>query len=169
MRRPVPALLTLATLAALLAGCGDDDTSSTDNASSGSSASSSASSSEDQPRATVLQFLDDVKAGKTEEACAALAPEVFATVRNNTLMTLAPEGAPEDRMASLLKANKESKTCPGTMKLVASQREDEIASLRAAAEKAKAIEGSGDTWSLEGQKWVLKSSGDTWTITQTGL
>lgn len=153
MRGPV-VLIALLSVALLAAGCGDD----------------TPAKPQGSPRAAVLRYLDDIQAGRTAAACAAMNDETKRFVRVSLLGSLRiPPGTHAARRRYIEEQRVASLTCAGTMRLAA--RLLSISKIRERAVSAKlrrmtSVDAPGPVyWTLgDDQDWVLKSGDSRWIV-----
>lgn len=120
------------------------------------------------PRATVLRFLDDLQAGRINQACAALDPAEVADLRLNVLSsTHAPkrlDAAARRRWVQRLNAS--TRRCPVALRMLTAQLATQLPAVRAAAVKAPLTKPfPAELWTLGNQDWVVEPRKGRWVIT----
>lgn len=142
----------LLVVAALIVGCGSNDGDATP---------------EGSPRAVVVRFLDDLGAGRGEQACAVLAPELQADLRERALAGFHPTGTTlEQRMRSVQHTQAATRRCPVAADMLGRQLGKRLARLRASVVRARMTKPFPvEARVLDDQAWIVEARDGRWMIT----
>lgn len=119
-------------------------------------------------RATVLRFVDDLQAGRVDQACAVLDPDLAADLRLNVLSSArAPKGLSDAaRRRWVRRLNAVTRRCAVSLRLLAAQIATQLPAIRAAAAKGPLTKPfPAELWMLGDGAWVIEPRDGRWVIT----
>lgn len=123
------------------------------------------------PRATVLGFIDDLRARRTTPACAVLDRDEKRSIRLGVLGGLRAPGATVDqRLRYIQHMNAATKRCPVALRVLADELDRQLPRIRTAVANTTVTKlgpAAAHVWVLGDQDWVVEPRNGRWVITGT--